>query len=113
MVAVTGCRYRRSRTDTSAAYRHLPLIQCEDLREVVPYGSVPVAVELLDDAEPITGYEHPESAMYVFGPEDGTLGKNTLSWCRDVIYVPTAYCLNLAAAVNIVLYDRLLKRSAT
>ena len=47
--------------------------------------------------------------FYVFGAEDATLGARTLSWCRDVIYVPTAGCMNLAATANVVLYDRLVK----
>ncbi len=47
----------------------------------------------------------------MFGPEDGTLGDDVLSWCRDVIYVPTRYCMNLAATVNVVLYDRMQKRA--
>ena len=29
-----------------------------------------------------------------------------LSWCRDVIYVPTVEGRNLAACVNVALYDR-------
>ena len=32
-----------------------------------------------------------------------------LSWCRDVVYIPTNGCMNLAACVNVVLYDRLSK----
>jgi tRNA(Leu) C34 or U34 (ribose-2'-O)-methylase TrmL len=34
------------------------------------------------------------------------LGERVLSWCRDVVYIPTNGCLNLAACVNVVLYDR-------
>jgi len=110
MVATTGERYRKARTDTTKAYAHIPLIQCDNLKECIPYGAVPVAVELVDTARSLVGYHHPESAFYVFGPEDGTLGKEVLSWCRDVVYVPTTYCMNLAAAVNVVLYDRLAKQ---
>ena len=46
-----------------------------------------------------------------FGPEDGTLGPEILAWCRDVVYVPTRYCMNLAATVNVVLYDRAAKQA--
>jgi len=48
-------------------------------------------------------------APSVLGPEDGSLGAGITSWCRDVVYIP-AGCLNLAAAVNLVLYDRMVKR---
>lgn len=110
MVAATGQRYHRAGTDTQASYRHLPLIQTDDLHAVVPYDCVPVAVDLIDGARPLQTYVHPERAFYVFGPEDGTLGKAVTSWCRDVVYIPTKHCMNLAATVNVVLYDRMVKR---
>lgn len=51
----------------------------------------------------------PARAFYVFGPEDGTLGSDILSWCPQRLMVPTRTCMNLAATVNVVLYDRLAK----
>ena len=109
-VITSGRRYRRAPTDTLAAYRHMPLVQVEDLRGAIPFDCVPVAIDLVPGATPLHAYAHPERAMYVFGPEDGTLGERVLSWCRDRVYVPTLYCMNLAAAVNVVLYDRCAKR---
>ena len=109
MVAISGHRYGRAPTDTMKFYRHLPLLQVEDLHEVIPFDCVPVAVELVDRATPLNEYKHPERAFYVFGAEDATLGERVLSWCRDVVYIPTNGCLNLAACVNVVLYDRLSK----
>lgn len=111
MVAASGIRYRRSCTDPGASYKHLPLITCDDLFSVIPHGAVPVAVEILPGAIPLPDYVHPESAFYVFGPEDGSLGNKVISWCRDVVYVPTRHCMNLAATVNVVLYDRNAKRA--
>lgn len=112
MLAMTGNRFSRAPTDVLAQWKHTPLIQTDDLRSVIPYDCVPVAVDLLPQAKSLIGYTHPERAFYIFGPEDGTLGKNITSWCRDVIYIPTAHCMNLAATVNVVLYDRLCKRGA-
>lgn len=95
MVVVSGERpkryLKRVQTDTQKAYRHLPLIGCNDLRELVPFDCVPVAVECLVNAKPLYAYTHPERAFYVFGPEDGTLGKEVTSWCRDLVYIPTYY----------------------
>lgn len=109
LVAVQGQRYRRANSDTARAYQTLPLVQCDDLHAVIPYACVPVAIELVDGAVPLTDYVHPPRAFYVFGPEDGSLGRAVLSWCRDVVQIPTNGCLNLAAAVNCVLYDRAAK----
>jgi hypothetical protein len=90
------------------AYRHTPVLNAK-LRDSVPFDCVPVGVDLVPRAKPLMAYQHPERAFYIFGPEDSTLGAPHLSWCRDVIYVPTNGCMNLAACVNVVLYDRMAK----
>ena len=106
---VTGSRYKPGRTDTMKHYRQIPLIHTIDLHSVIPFDCVPVAVDLVDGAIPLPEYHHPVRAFYIFGAEDATLGDRILSWCRDIIYVPTNGCMNLAAAVNVILYDRLQK----
>lgn len=107
MLATTGRRYRKSPTDTMAAVKRIPLLQVDDLHEVIPYDCIPIAIELTGDARPIHELRHPERAFYIFGPEDGTLGKSVLSWCQGKpVYIPTRGCMNLAATVNVVLYDR-------
>jgi len=110
-LAIVGKRYQQSCTDTTKQWRHTPLLQVDDLQSVIPYSCVPVAVEIVEGASSLFDYKHPERAFYVFGPEDGTLGKNVLSWCRDVVYIPTDHCMNLAATVNVVLYDRAMKQT--
>jgi hypothetical protein len=110
MVAVSGKRYHRNSADTTAAEHNIPLIVgLENLHLVIPFDCVPVAVELIETAIPLPQYVHPRRAFYVFGAEDHTLGERVLSWCRDVVYIPTRACMNLAACVNVVLYDRLAK----
>ena len=109
MLAVTGKRYTKHSADTIKAYRHFPLVQVSDIHDIVPFDCVPVAVDLLDGATPLHEYSHPERAFYIFGPEDGTLGKSVLGWCRDRVYIPTKCCMNLAACVSVVLYDRMAK----
>ena len=109
MVVISGRRYKKQRTDTMKAYRHIPLLQVEDLHDAIPYDCIPIAVDLIEGARSLIDYTHPERAFYIFGAEDATLGKKILSWCRDVIYIPTNRCMNLAATVNVVLYDRLAK----
>ncbi len=111
MVAMTGQRYRAAGTDVAKMHRHIPLLEVDDLQLVIPHGWVPVAVEILPQSVSLFEYQHPQSAFYVFGPEDGTLGAATLKWCRDVIHIPTNGCLNLAMCVNTVLYDRAAKQS--
>lgn len=64
-------------------------------------------------ARPLPEYTHPDRALYIFGPEDGSLDKEIRDWCEDVVYIPTTGCMNLAATVNVVLYDRLAKGNNT
>lgn len=73
-------------------------------------GAVPVAVEVRQDAEPLTDFEHPENAVYVFGPEDGGLHVAQARNCHRFVIIPSLHCLNLATAVTVVLADRVMKR---
>lgn len=109
LIVTSGRRYSPVSSDTMKAYRHIPFLQSEDVFDVIPYDCVPVAVDIIDGARPLPTYHHPERAFYIFGPEDGTLGKRVTDRCRDTIVVPTRFCMNLAATVNVVLYDRLSK----
>ena len=109
----SGERYKKAKkfiTDPGKHWKHIPMNHVDDLHDAIPYDCVPVAVDLIEGATPLQDYVHPERAFYVFGPEDGTLGQSTTEWCRDTIYIPTNGCMNLAATVNVVLYDRLAKQ---
>lgn len=110
LIAVQGRRYRQASTDTTKGWRHLPFIETPDLWSVIPLGAVPVAVEFVPTATPLPAFTHPERAFYVFGPEDGSVPRELAARCRTTVYVPTAFCMNLAAAVNVLLYDRMVKR---
>jgi tRNA(Leu) C34 or U34 (ribose-2'-O)-methylase TrmL len=111
LVVLSGKRFTKVSTDTTKAWRHIPLVQIDDVFEAIPYDCVPIAVDLVDGAVPLPGYCHPERAFYVFGAEDQTLGKSILDRCRDRIMVPTKFCMNLAASVNVILYDRMAKQA--
>jgi tRNA(Leu) C34 or U34 (ribose-2'-O)-methylase TrmL len=70
---------------------------------------VPVCVEVLDSSESLVDFIHPENALYVFGPEDGEVPKGIRNACHRFVSVPSRSCMNLGAAVNVVLYDRCAK----
>lgn len=115
-VYYTGERYRRAAeyqtqyfTDTKNAEQRIPLINVDDLFSQVKANTRVVCVELVEGAVPLHQFEHPQKAFYILGPEDGTLPQNIVDKADDVVYVPTTGCLNLAATVNILLYDRCCK----
>ncbi len=110
MVAIQGDRTPiRSAQDTTKAYRHIPVIRNDDMFAMIPFDCVPIAVDLVDEAVSLPFFVHPKRAFYIFGPEDGTLGRQHLDRCRHKVMVPTRFCMNLAATVNVVLYDRTAK----
>lgn len=84
------------------------------LDNFIAEGLTPVAVELRRESESLADFEHPEEAVYIFGPEDGSIAKGVLTVCHRFVRIPTATRtpLNLAAAVNVVLYDRFVKSGA-
>lgn len=96
-------------TDTMKTYRHIPTQIVDDVFDAVPYDCIAVAVDIIEGARELPSYHHPERAFYIFGAEDSTLGKEITNRCRDKVVVPTKACLNLAACVNVVLYDRMAK----
>lgn len=80
------------------------------VNRLVESGLTPVCVEVDPTAEMLPGFDHPDDALYIFGPEDGSVGKGVRVVCHRFVTIPSSSCLNLAAAVNVVLYDRAAKR---
>ncbi len=111
-VFYTGERYQqaaRFATDTKNHTDNIPLQHVASLLDGVAEGMKIVAVELAEGATPLPEFTHPEQACYLFGPEDGTLAQTLIDKADAVVYIPTTSCLNLAATVNVLLYDRLAK----
>ena len=69
-----------------------------------------VCVEIVPNAQNLVSFEHPANVVYVFGPEDGSVSQVYKRFCSSFIFIPSAHCLNLSAALNVVLYDRRAKR---
>lgn len=109
-VAVSGHRYYRAPTDTPKFPLHRPLFHADDVLSLCPFDCEPVAVDIVPGALPLDEFRHTPRTFYIFGPEDGTLGKAVTDRCARAIVIPSRMCLNLAAAVNVVLYDRTAKQ---
>lgn len=108
-ILYTGQRYDRAAkfsTDTKNVKNRIPLKHVSELLASKANGLSVVAVELVTGAVSLSEFSHPENALYLFGPEDGSLSKELVDGADHVIYIPTIGCLNLAATVNVVLYDR-------
>lgn len=115
-VFYTGVRYPRALmrrsgyVDMSRKVSHnIPISEATSLVDIVPDAMKIVCVELAENAIPLPEYHHPENAFYIFGPEDGSISQEVVDKADAVVYVPTVGCMNLAATVNVLLYDRLAK----
>lgn len=69
-----------------------------------------IGVDLVPGARSLFSFDHPENAVYVFGPEDGSLPKVARSFCHQMVFIPMAHCCNLASATYLLMYDRLYKQ---
>ena len=110
-VELRGARgYRLPREERMRGYQEVELRQSDAFFDAFEPDVVPVAVEVRTGSESLIDFEHPEKALYVFGAEDGSLGKAVLRHCHRFVIIPTRHCTNLAAAVYTLLYDRHAKR---
>ena len=114
-VFVIGRRYQRQASDTVASWRHIPLYLYDDLDDFAahrPFDVPLVGVELAESAAPLESFVHPERAIYLLGPEDGSLSRDAMRMCQHIVQFQSAYCLNVAAAGTVVMYDRQAKQLA-
>lgn len=115
-VYYTGNRYAyalKHNTDTHNIQAQTEIKKVDDLlavpSEFMPGDTKIVCIELVEGATPLPEFQHPERALYVFGPEDGNISQKIINQADEVVYIPTIGCMNLAATANVVLYDRMAK----
>ena len=108
-IPVDNPAYRIPREERMKGYQDVHWEKCDKFFDRFDSNVIPVAIEFRPGSESLDEFEHPENALYVFGPEDGSLGRGVLTKCHRFIVIPTRHCLNLSVAVNIVLYDRISK----
>jgi tRNA(Leu) C34 or U34 (ribose-2'-O)-methylase TrmL len=115
-VYYTGNRYEfalKHNTDTHNIQAKTDITKVDDLLSVpndyMTADTKIVCIELVEGATPLPDFQHPESALYIFGSEDGNVPQKMLDQADEVVYIPTIGCMNLAATANVVLYDRMAK----
>lgn len=107
-----GKRYKKQASDTMQSWRHIPLYNYETFEEfykAIPYDCQLVGIELDDKSVPIAEFKHPERCVYLLGAEDIGLSKYAIDKCHKLVQLPGDYCMNVAVAGSIMMYDRLAK----
>lgn len=110
-----GPRYKRQSSDTTKAWKTVPLWEFKSFAEFkrhMPTDSRLICVEQDKKSMDLVKFVHPERAIYLLGAEDHGIPKRFLSK-ELTIEIPSKYCLNVAVAGSIVMYDRLVKSYGT
>jgi tRNA G18 (ribose-2'-O)-methylase SpoU len=104
-----GATYQalEARADTSKGVQHVPHYEWQRVEDIaLPKGCRLIGVELLEDAADLPSFRHPLCAAYLLGPELGSLSAAALARCDHVVRIPSSFCINVAMAGAIVMYDR-------
>jgi len=102
-----GRRIETPDSDTPNSHQHMPWYNFDSVENIhLPDGCRLVGVELTDEAIELPSFRHPTMAAYILGPENGSLSPELVDKCEFIIKIPTLFCLNVATAGAIVMYDR-------
>lgn len=102
-------RKRLPREERMKHWQNVDVVEYDRPLELFSREVVPVCIEVRKNAEKLPDFVHPPRAVYVFGPEDGSVPQPVLAACHRFVIIPLPSCLNLATAIATVLYDRAVK----
>lgn len=95
--------------DTSHAVSNLPVQLYDRVEDLdLPLECKLVGIEITPDAIDLPSFTHPPAAAYVLGAERDSLSPDLQEKCDFIVRIPTKFCINLAVAGAIVLYDRMI-----
>ena len=95
--------------DTAKSDLHVPWYLWDTIDDMqLPRGCQLVGIELTDDAVDLPTFRHPLRAAYVMGGEARDLSPHMQAKCAFIVKIPTRFCINVALAGALVMYDRTL-----
>jgi len=96
-------------SDTSVAFNSLPFQLYDTVADfTLPLGCRLIGIEITEDAVDLPSFTHPMAAAYVLGAEQDSLSPELQARCDFIVKIPTKFCINLAVAGAIVMYDRMI-----
>ena len=99
--------YHLKWTDTSKTFLHCPLFQYNRFDDIIlPEKTTVIGVELTSESVNLPSFKHPLQALYMLGPEMGSLSLDIQQQCEFIVKIPTQYCVNVSVAAAIIMYDR-------
>lgn len=110
-VFTVGRRYKKQGSDLNQD-RHIPVFHhttVHEWKKSMPANAKLVCIEIDERAIPIKEFNHPQQAVYILGAEDYGLPGEITKGCQ-IIQLPGKFCLNVATAGSIIMYDRITKK---
>lgn len=108
-VAAAPAIREANNADTSKSVGHVPYYAWPGIDDMkLPKGCQLVGIELTDDAVDLPSFRHPTNAAYVLGGERRDLSPEMQARCAHIVKIPTRFCINVALAGALVMYDRTL-----
>jgi tRNA G18 (ribose-2'-O)-methylase SpoU len=94
-------------SDTTRSQDHMPWYSFKTPETLLlPDDCRLIGIELTDDAIDLPSFRHPTRAAYILGPEGGSLSPAIMGQCEFIVKIPTRFCVNVATAGAIIMYDR-------
>ena len=101
-------RIGNPQSDTTRSQDHLPWYSYDSAEAMrLPDDCRLVGVELTPDAIELPSFRHPAKAAYILGPEGGSLSPEMIEKCEFTVKIPMEFCINVAIAGAVVMYDRM------
>lgn len=107
-IFTVGRRYRHQDSDVPKSWRHISLYHYNTLEDMhIPSQCQIVGIE--QGGISLSGFSHPERAIYLLGAEDHGLSKKALAYCDTVVSLESIIMnsYNVAVAGSLVIYDRI------
>lgn len=105
-------KYKFQASDVMKTPTRIPLYNYDninDLKKHLPHSTKLIGVELIENAQFLNKFEHPQRGAYLLGSEANGLLPEVLEKCHHVIKLPGNFSLNVTVAGSIVMHDRICK----
>ena len=113
-VFTVGRRYVKQASDTPNTTGQIPCFRFLDWNDYFshqPFDWPSVVIERCSNARCLFEAVHPKKAVYLLGPEDGSVSKEAIERAALCLTIPSKYNPNVSVAGSIVMYDRLAKEA--
>lgn len=110
-VFVIGERYTKQPSAVKLE-RHIPVVSyanITDFTKALPTDIEIVCIEMSGRAGMLVDFKHPDRTVYILGSEDDGLPGFIVDG-EKIVQIEGDYCLNVATAGSIVMWDRVQKR---